>query len=147
MMGIANSLAAKVVIGNDVNLTCIFYNHGHSLGPLFQLIHGVKIIVTFIPTCTIAEPIGIIAPVQSNISHAPCHAGRRAHGPYEQGLVNVVWAPLSGQIEEVNQELETNVHLIDTDPFGEGWLFKIIPFNLEAELAYLKRCKKGSLGR
>jgi glycine cleavage system H protein len=34
-----------------------------------------------------------------------------------------IYAPVSGTILEVNKALEGNPALINTDPFGEGWIF------------------------
>ena len=34
-----------------------------------------------------------------------------------------IYAPLKGTVVEVNQALEGNPALINTDPFGEGWIF------------------------
>jgi len=31
-------------------------------------------------------------------------------------------SPVSGVIEEINEELESNLWLLDSDPYGEGWL-------------------------
>jgi len=39
--------------------------------------------------------------------------------------VSEVYAPISGEIIEVNEELEDSPELINSDPFGEGWIFKI----------------------
>ncbi|AAD35304.1 glycine cleavage system protein GcvH [Thermotoga maritima] len=36
-----------------------------------------------------------------------------------------VYAPLSGKIVEVNEKLDTEPELINKDPEGEGWLFKM----------------------
>ncbi|MBP1357354.1 MAG: glycine cleavage system protein GcvH [Sulfolobus sp.] len=36
-----------------------------------------------------------------------------------------VYAPLSGTITDANQELSTSPELINKDPYGKGWLFKI----------------------
>lgn len=36
-----------------------------------------------------------------------------------------IYAPVSGSIVEVNERLITEPGLINTDPFGEGWIFKI----------------------
>jgi glycine cleavage system H protein len=35
------------------------------------------------------------------------------------------YAPLSGQVTEVNEALEDDPALVNTDPYGEGWLFKM----------------------
>lgn len=38
-----------------------------------------------------------------------------------------IYAPVSGEIVEVNAELTSNPALINTDPYGAGWIFKIKP--------------------
>jgi CheY-like chemotaxis protein/glycine cleavage system H lipoate-binding protein len=55
----------------------------------------------------------------------------------QENLVHMVWAPLSGSVVGINQEIEKNANLINTDPFNLGWLVKIIPTNLESELENL----------
>jgi len=39
--------------------------------------------------------------------------------------VSDVIAPLSGEIVEVNSELEQNPERINEDPYGQGWLVKV----------------------
>ncbi|MCX8123101.1 MAG: glycine cleavage system protein GcvH [Spirochaetes bacterium] len=39
--------------------------------------------------------------------------------------VSDVYAPVSGRIVEVNKTLEDSPDLINTDPYGEGWIFVI----------------------
>ena len=39
--------------------------------------------------------------------------------------VSDVVAPLSGEVIEVNTELEANPERINADPYGEGWLIKV----------------------
>jgi glycine cleavage system H protein len=46
-------------------------------------------------------------------------------------------APLSGTIEQANQEVTSKPELLNEDPFGKGWLLVIAPSNLNAELAAL----------
>ncbi len=36
-----------------------------------------------------------------------------------------VYSPVTGKIVEVNNDIEDSPELINTDPYGEGWLFKI----------------------
>jgi glycine cleavage system H protein len=36
-----------------------------------------------------------------------------------------IYAPVSGEIIEVNDSLEDNPELINADPFGEGWIYKM----------------------
>jgi glycine cleavage system H protein len=44
--------------------------------------------------------------------------------------VSDVYSPVSGEIIDVNDDLESEPELINTDPYTEGWLFKIKPDNL-----------------
>ena len=41
--------------------------------------------------------------------------------------VSELYSPLSGKIIEVNSELEDNPDLVNSDPYGAGWLIKIDP--------------------
>jgi len=46
-------------------------------------------------------------------------------------------APLSGTIEQANQEVTSKPELLNEDPYGKGWLLLVAPTNLNAELAAL----------
>jgi len=48
--------------------------------------------------------------------------------------VNDLIAPISGKIEEVNEELGSKPELLNEDPYGKGWLLIMTPKNLDAEL-------------
>jgi glycine cleavage system H protein len=39
--------------------------------------------------------------------------------------VSDVFAPLSGEITEVNKELEESPERVNADPYGEGWMIKV----------------------
>lgn len=36
-----------------------------------------------------------------------------------------IYAPLSGEVVEINEELEDSPETVNNDPYGDGWLFKI----------------------
>ena len=38
-----------------------------------------------------------------------------------------IYAPVKGEIVETNEALSNNPALINTDPFGDGWIFVINP--------------------
>ena len=44
--------------------------------------------------------------------------------------VSEIYAPISGEVVEVNEELETTPEAINEDPYGNGWICKI---RLESE--------------
>ena len=36
-----------------------------------------------------------------------------------------IYSPLSGTVTEVNEELSSNPALLNTDPFGQGWIYRM----------------------
>ena len=36
-----------------------------------------------------------------------------------------IYSPLSGTVTEVNAELSANPALLNTDPFGQGWIYRM----------------------
>ena len=42
-------------------------------------------------------------------------------------------SPVSGKIQEVNPSLDENPQLINTDPYGEGWVFRVMPSDWETD--------------
>lgn len=59
-------------------------------------------------------------------------------GSIESGKwVGRIYAVVSGEVVEVNSALEDEPEKINEDPYGEGWICKIRPSDLEAELASL----------
>jgi glycine cleavage system H protein len=46
-------------------------------------------------------------------------------------------APVSGEITEINEELEDDTSLINSDPYGEGWILVIEADNLDSDLKNL----------
>jgi glycine cleavage system H protein len=39
--------------------------------------------------------------------------------------VSDLFMPLSGEIISLNEDLENNPELVNTDPYGKGWMIKI----------------------
>ncbi len=46
-------------------------------------------------------------------------------------------SPVSGEIVEVNYELESDATLLNKDCYGEGWIITIRPSNLDEEMSEL----------
>ena len=42
-----------------------------------------------------------------------------------------LYAPVPGVVVEVNEAVSENPSLIIDEPFGDGWLFKVEPDNIE----------------
>ena len=45
--------------------------------------------------------------------------------------VSELYAPISGTITAVNEELEDSPDIVNSDPYGNGWLIKVAPSNPE----------------
>lgn len=48
-----------------------------------------------------------------------------------------ILSPVSGKVVEVNPNLEASPYLINEDPYGAGWLYKIELTNFESDKANL----------
>ena len=46
--------------------------------------------------------------------------------------VSDVYAPLAGSVVARNEALEATPELVNSDPYGEGWLFEIVPSDATA---------------
>lgn len=40
--------------------------------------------------------------------------------------VSDLFMPVTGTITEINKKLDANPELINTDPYGEGWIIKVV---------------------
>ena len=45
--------------------------------------------------------------------------------------VSELYAPISGPITAVNEELEDSPDIVNSDPYSDGWLIKVAPSNPE----------------
>ncbi len=48
-----------------------------------------------------------------------------------------IYAPIGGSVVEVNEALNDQPELVNQDPYGSGWMFKLEPENLEDMQALL----------
>ena len=51
--------------------------------------------------------------------------------------VSDVYAPVSGEIVARNDSLDATPELVNNDPYGEGWLFEVVPSDPSAVAALL----------
>ena len=64
---------------------------------------------------------------------APSVAERPAVGELESTKsVSDVYAPLGGEVVARNEALDATPELVNSDPYGEGWLFEIVPADAAA---------------
>lgn len=55
-------------------------------------------------------------------------------------LIHTCLAPLGGRIVERNDRILVDPSLLEKDPFFEGWLYRIIPSDIEYDMKYLNPC-------
>ncbi len=65
---------------------------------------------------------------QGHVCLALVRGGRRAK----------VLAPVDGLIEDINPEVQSQPRLLNQDPYGAGWLFRLRPSNLKYNLPNLQ---------
>lgn len=61
------------------------------------------------------------------------------------GKVHQILSPVTGKIIERNEEVLTNINLIEKDPYFKGWIYRIIPMDSEFELKHLVPCSSDRL--
>lgn len=44
-----------------------------------------------------------------------------------------IYCPVSGEVVEINEAILENPQLVNEDPYGKGWLFRIRPFENEVK--------------
>ena len=53
-----------------------------------------------------------------------------------KGVFDLI-APVSGVVQQINEQAQSKPGLINKDPYGKGWILIISPTNLEKELTEL----------
>jgi glycine cleavage system H protein len=94
---------------------------------------------------TVAE-VGITDFAQNQLSdvtyvelpevHKKLETGKEACTVESIKAASDIYAPLSGTVIEINSTLSSNPEIVNSDPYGKGWLFKIKIEN-QSELANL----------
>jgi glycine cleavage system H protein len=73
------------------------------------------------------EALGDIVYVQLPAAGTDITAGEPIGEVESTKSVSDVYAPVSGVVAERNAALEARPELINEDPYGEGWLFRLTP--------------------
>lgn len=63
--------------------------------------------------------------------------GKTAAVPESSKWLGPFPTPLSGEVVEINDKVVRNPNLINRDLYGEGWIVRLRPTNLEEELPLL----------
>jgi glycine cleavage system H protein len=71
------------------------------------------------------EQLGDVVMVELPAVGKQITAGKEMGTVESVKAVSEVFAPLSGEVLEVNGELEAHPELVNQDPYGAGWLVKV----------------------
>jgi DNA-binding response OmpR family regulator len=89
----------------------------------------------FMKTVTSAKQLQFSETNNELIQAGPCAALST-----RDSLSHQVLSPLSGGIVRRNESLLSRPELLESDPYGAGWLYQIVPTNLAYELNQLTPC-------
>jgi glycine cleavage system H protein len=85
--------------------------------------HGEPVIVGI--TAHAVEELGEIVFVELPAVGDMVTAGTACGEIESTKAVSEIYAPMSGEIVEVNSALDASPEIVGADPYGDGWLFKI----------------------
>jgi len=51
-----------------------------------------------------------------------------------------ILSPVSGRIVEINENIKNNPNIIEKDPYFDGWIYRVIPSNIDYETKFLIPC-------
>jgi len=71
------------------------------------------------------EALGDVVFVQLPDAGAAVEAGASIGEVESTKSVSEVYAPLTGVVRAVNEALEANPELVNSDPYGQGWMFEL----------------------
>lgn len=75
------------------------------------------------------DALGDIVYVQLPDVGLPISAGEPVGELESTKSVSDVYAPLSGEVVARNEALDESPELVNSDPYGAGWLFEVVPSN------------------
>jgi glycine cleavage system H protein len=73
------------------------------------------------------DALGDIVFVSLPDEGAPVSAGSSVGEVESTKSVSDLYAPISGTVVARNEALDANPDLVNTDPYGEGWMFEVEP--------------------
>lgn len=82
-----------------------------------------------VATCGITqyaqEQLGDVVHVELPEVGAEVTGGEQAAEVESVKAVSDIYAPVSGEVVEINDAIDDAPELVNSDPYGEGWLFKV----------------------
>ncbi|MFC6085423.1 glycine cleavage system protein GcvH [Sphaerisporangium aureirubrum] len=83
------------------------------------------LVVTVGITAYAAESLGDVVFVQLPEAGATLESGDAVGEVESTKSVSDIYAPVGGEVVEINETVVDDPSLINSDPYGEGWLFRI----------------------
>jgi glycine cleavage system H protein len=75
------------------------------------------------------DALGDLVYVEAPEVGSHIEAGEQAGVVESVKTASDIHAPVSGEVVEINPALEDDPEIINTDPYGKGWIYKIRPSN------------------
>ena len=72
-----------------------------------------------------ADPLGEIVYVELPEVGTEAEAGEPCGEVESTKSVSDIYAPVSGEVVAVNEDLEDSAAVINDDPYGEGWIYEV----------------------
>jgi FixJ family two-component response regulator/glycine cleavage system H lipoate-binding protein len=63
----------------------------------------------------------------------------------ENSAVHPILSPISGRIIEANEDVSAHAAILEKDPYFKGWIYRVIPSDLDYELKHLMPCSSDRL--
>lgn len=77
------------------------------------------------------DALGDLVYVEAPEVGAHLSAGEQAGVVESVKTASDIHAPVEGEVVEINPLLEDDPELVNTDPYGDGWIYKIRPTRLD----------------
>lgn len=98
-------------------------------------------LVTIGVTDLFLKSIGMIEELDlMNIEESVYQGGVCVRITDHNDCIHQLLAPISGKIIDINEKIIVNKSLLEKDPYFQGWIYKIIPSNLEDDLNNIIPC-------
>ena len=119
-----------------------YYQFGYSTWASIEEDGSLKIGVTdlFLETISKITRIELFDPETEIVQGNVC-----AHVETDDQLIHNILSPVSGRVIRQNQSILDNRNLMEKDPYFQGWMYIIIPSDLEYELNHLTPCSSDRL--
>ena len=94
----------------------------------------------FLKTIDGVQSVGLASADEEIVQGSPC-----ATISSPDGLAHGVLSPVSGRIVETNTVLASTPAVVERDPYFQGWLYRVLPTDLEYALHALTSCSSDRL--